>query len=97
LHSTQNRQETLAALADFARTRAFWTMTTGLSILIFSRVFGMGSFWHLVLNEGYVRLAKTTVEEGIELLPIRCGWLQASNTSLSPEYSEKAQPLRLSK
>lgn len=75
--NAKNRQETLVALADFARTRAFGTMTTGLSILIFSRIFGMGSFWHLVLNEGYVRLAKTTVEEGIELLTYSM-WLASS-------------------
>lgn len=64
----RNRQETLAAIASFTRTRAFGTMTTGLSILVFSRVFGTGNLWHLVLDEGYVRLAKTTVQESIELL-----------------------------
>lgn len=73
----KNRQETLVALASFARTRVFGTMTTGLSILVFSRVFGMGDFWHLVLSEGYMRLAKTTVEEGIELLTYSM-WLAAS-------------------
>lgn len=73
----RNRQETLTALASFTRTRAFGTMTTGLSILVFSRVFGTGNFWHLVLDEGYVRLAKTTVQEGIELLAYSM-WLASS-------------------
>lgn len=75
--NNKNRQETLVALASFTRTRVFGTMTTGLSILVFSRVFGMGDFWHLVLTEGYMRLAKTTVEEGIELLTYSM-WLAAS-------------------
>lgn len=75
--NNRNRQETLAALASFTRTRAFGTMTTGLSILVFSRVFGTGDFWHLVLDEGYVRLAKTTVQEGIELLAYSM-WLASS-------------------
>ncbi len=37
----------------------------------------MGNLWHLILNEGYARLAKTTVEEGIELLTYSM-WLGAS-------------------
>ncbi|WP_417663415.1 hypothetical protein [Pseudomonas sp.] len=73
----KNRQTTLHALATFTHMRAFGTMTTALTILVFSRVFGMGSFWHLVLGEGYVRLAKTTVEESIELLAYSM-WLAAS-------------------
>lgn len=52
-------------------------MTTGLAVLLFSRVFGMGALWHQVLGEGYARLVKTTVEEGIEL-PAYSLWLAAS-------------------
>ncbi|HEY0286712.1 MAG TPA: hypothetical protein VGC62_06830 [Pseudomonas sp.] len=73
----KNRDETLAALARFARTPAFGSITTGLGVLVFSRVFGMGNLWHLILNEGYARLAKTTVEEGVELLTYAM-WLAAS-------------------
>jgi hypothetical protein len=62
------RAYTFATLAAFTRTPAFGTMSTGLGVLVFSRVFGMGSLWHLILDEGYARLAKTAVEEGIELL-----------------------------
>lgn len=63
-----NRKQTLADLAAFTQSRAFGAFATGFGVLLFSRVFGMGSFWHLVLGEGYERLAKTTVEEGVELL-----------------------------
>lgn len=72
-----NRPATLQALAAFTKTPAFGTLATGFCVLVFSRVFGMGSLWHLILNEGYARLAKTTVEEGIELLTYAM-WLVAS-------------------
>lgn len=92
----KNRQETLVTLASFARTRVFGAMTTGLSVLIFSRVFGMGDFWHLVLSEGYMRLAKTTVEEGIELLTYSM-WLAASiehftHTQITKKCSVTLEP-----
>lgn len=72
-----NREHTLRGLAAFVKTPAFGTLSTGLCVLVFSRVFGMGSFWHLILNEGYARLAKTTVEEGVELMTYAM-WLMGS-------------------
>lgn len=74
---SNNRADTFDALAKFAGTPMFGTMATGLSVLVFSRVFGMGALWHLILNDGYARLAKTTVEEGIELISYSM-WLAAS-------------------
>jgi hypothetical protein len=71
------RAQTLARLEAFVATPAFATISTGFAVLLFSRIFGMGSFWHLVLGPGYERLAKTTVEEGIELLSYGI-WLAAS-------------------
>lgn len=72
-----NRNDTLTELAAFTRTPAFGAIATGLGILVFSRVFGMGELWHLILKGGYARLAKTTVEEGVELLTYSM-WLAAS-------------------
>ncbi len=72
-----NRQDTLRALAAFTRTPAFGTLSTGLCVLVFSRVFGMGALWHLILDDGYARLAKTAVEEGIELMTYAM-WLVGS-------------------
>ncbi|UTZ24092.1 hypothetical protein [Vibrio campbellii] len=37
-------------------------------LLVFSRLYGMGSFWHHVMGEHYVRDVKNISEEGIELL-----------------------------
>lgn len=73
----KHRQHTLADLAAFTRTPQFGGLCTGLAVLVFSRVFGMGDLWHLILQGGYARLAKTTVEEGIELLTYSV-WLAAS-------------------
>ncbi|MGH8417484.1 MAG: hypothetical protein ACRER8_09420 [Pseudomonas sp.] len=72
-----NRSNTFVVLANFTRTPAFGALSTGLGVLVFSRIFGMGALWHLILNEGYARLAKTAVEEGIELLTYGM-WLAAS-------------------
>ncbi|MEB6587994.1 MULTISPECIES: hypothetical protein [Pseudomonas] len=85
----RNRQATMRDFACFSGTHTFGAMTTGLSILLFSRVFGMGELWHLILGEGYVRLAKTTVEEGIELLAYSV-WLAASIESITFGYKSVA-------
>ncbi|MGR5131085.1 hypothetical protein [Vibrio alfacsensis] len=37
-------------------------------LVVFSRLYGMGSFWQHVMNEHYVRDVKNISEEGIELL-----------------------------
>jgi hypothetical protein len=62
------RTQTISALARFTTQPAFTMIAAGIGVLVFSRVFGMGTLWHLILQEGYQRLAKTTVEEGLELL-----------------------------
>jgi hypothetical protein len=62
------RIQTLSALAQFTRQSSFTMIVAGLGVLVFSRIFGMGTLWHHILQEGYQRLAKTTAEEGVELL-----------------------------
>jgi len=63
-----HRKRTANDLVAFIRTPTFAALSTGMAVLIFSRVFGMGVFWHHILGEGYARLAKTAVEEGVELM-----------------------------
>lgn len=76
------------ALATFTREPMFGSMATGLGVLIFSRIFGMVALWHIILSDGYARLAKTTVEEGIELLTYSmCYRRPLSTTSLSEHPS----------
>ncbi|WP_393947801.1 transporter [Kluyvera intermedia] len=55
-------------LADYARTPSYGLMVAGLTtVLIFSRLFGMSVLWHDILQDGYVRVVKNMVEEGVEL------------------------------
>jgi hypothetical protein len=75
--NSANRSSTPGALAAFTKTPTFGALSTALCVLVFSRIFGMGALWHLILDDGYARLAKTTVEEGIELLAYAM-WLAAS-------------------
>lgn len=74
---SSQRLQTLQCLGAFLRTPTFAALATGFAVLIFSRIFGMGAFWHQVMGDGYQRLAKTTAEEGVELLAYGI-WLCAS-------------------
>lgn len=43
-------------------------ITAVVLLLVFSRLYGMGSFWHSVMEEHYLREVKNLSEEAIELL-----------------------------
>lgn len=58
----------LGPLAELVRTRHFSTLCYGMAIvLVFSRLFGNGEFWHVALADHFLRIAKNVAEEGIEL------------------------------
>ncbi len=38
------------------------------TLLVFSRLFGMGEMWQGLMQENYMRGVKNTAEEGVELL-----------------------------
>lgn len=63
------RQGLLGTMARAANSRSFVYIVLGLAIVLsFSRVFGTTALWLGVLGEGEVaRLAKTAVQEGLEL------------------------------
>lgn len=68
-YALQNKQGTLEGLASFTRHHYFQGITIALVIiLIFSRLFGIGELWETILADNYIRLAKNTAEEGVELL-----------------------------
>ncbi|QUM75613.1 hypothetical protein HWV00_04835 [Moritella sp. 24] len=68
-YALQDKQGTLAGIVHFTQNRYFQGISTALVIiLVFSRLFGMGELWETILADNYVRLAKNTVEEGVELL-----------------------------
>ncbi|MCK1967664.1 hypothetical protein MT962_001476 [Franconibacter sp. IITDAS19] len=59
--------DTVRQLARFMRHPAYGMMFSGLlCILVFSRLFGMHFLWQQLMQEGYDRLVKNMVEEGVE-------------------------------
>lgn len=62
------RANIIDQLAGYAKKPCWGIMMSGLIfVLVFSRLFGMGSLWHHILQDGYLRLVKNMVEEGCEL------------------------------
>ena len=79
---------TLNALNDFSRTAQFNTLCYGMAVvLVFSRLMGMGDFWHGALGDNYVRVVKNVVEEGLELFGY--GLLVCGSISYSRLMSKK--------
>lgn len=59
----------IAGLADFMRAPGWGMMSAGmLTILVFSRFFGMHELWQTLMLDGYNRTVKNMAEEGSELL-----------------------------
>ena len=55
-------------LAEYTKTQEYEMLSMGLmAILVLSRLFGMGILWQAILEGGYARVAKNSVEEGLEL------------------------------
>ena len=62
------KENTIASLAAFMKTRAFVFIFIGLLIvLIYSRLFGMGELWKAIMGVDFNRTVKNVVEEGSEL------------------------------
>lgn len=68
-YALTDRKNTLLNLDEFLKNNNFSSLCLGLAILlVFSRLFGMGSFWHQVMGDDYIRIVKNIAEEGTELL-----------------------------
>ena len=62
------KENTIASLAAFMKTRAFVFIFIGLLIvLVYSRLFGMSELWHAIMADDFNRTVKNVVEEGTEL------------------------------
>ena len=62
------KENTIASLAAFMKTRSFVFIFIGLLIvLIYSRLFGMGELWKAIMGVDFNRTVKNVVEEGSEL------------------------------
>ncbi|PIJ50711.1 transporter [Erwinia sp. OLTSP20] len=61
-------RHTLCQLEQYSRTPWYGMIMSGLlTILVFSRLFGMHQLWQTILADGYARVVKNIVEEGSEL------------------------------
>lgn len=59
---------TLHQLAEFTRPRQYAYLIIGLvTVLVFSRLFGMKIIWETLLKDGYARVVKNAAEESLEL------------------------------
>ncbi|TKF03380.1 hypothetical protein [Vibrio kanaloae] len=68
-YAIKNGKRTIDQLALILASPHMNLLVTGVMLLlVFSRLFGMGSFWHNVMGDNYVRVVKNIAEEGTELL-----------------------------
>ena len=68
LFALRKPRDAASQLAQFLRHPACGMMMAGLlSVLVFSRLFGIHLLWQNLMQESYLRLVKNMVEEGIEL------------------------------
>lgn len=68
-YASRSPTETIRGLAYYVQTPYFGIVATGMALLIvFSRLFGMGVFWEMVMDDNYQRIVKNLVEEGTELM-----------------------------
>ncbi|WP_147193764.1 hypothetical protein [Pantoea sp. CCBC3-3-1] len=64
-----NPRRAVSELADFLRQPSWGMMCAGLlTVLVFSRLFGMRDLWQHLMLDGYNHTVKNMAEEGCELL-----------------------------
>lgn len=68
-YAYKHPQTTQPALSRYSQHASFGLMLAGLAtLLVFSRLFGMGEIWQAAMQDNYVREIKNLAEEGVELL-----------------------------
>jgi len=68
VHVWRSWQRLQHEVVTFEDSRGAGLLVGGfLAVFVFSRIVGMQTFWRQILGEGYVRVAKNFVEEGLEL------------------------------
>ena len=65
---SQGKDNVLKTMAEYMQSPPFTTMSFGIMVvLVFSRVFGMGKLWKLIMGDKFNHLVKNVAEEGTEL------------------------------
>lgn len=84
-YAAKRPQSTLGGLVKFSETQPFALLMGGLlTVLVFSRLFGMKSLWIGLLGQDYPRPVKNFAEEGIELF----GYVQCFFASACYAFQE---------
>ncbi|MEO9655242.1 hypothetical protein [Marinomonas sp.] len=87
-----------ASLKEYSQHSSFGIFLAGLvTVLAFSRLMGQGAFWHALMGEGYMRVVKNVVEEGIETLGYTLIVIAASELLVFCWSYQKKHQLQVSK
>jgi len=88
------RANIIGQLTRYTQMNSWTMMMAGLIfVLVFSRLFGMSSLWHHILQGSYLRIVKNMVEEGSELFGyLLC--LMATLTYITERNNNTAHSVR---
>lgn len=68
-YAAKNMTKSLEQLEKYTQHPSFGVMLAGMvSLLVFSRLFGMSIVWETMMGDSYIRDVKNLVEEGVELM-----------------------------
>lgn len=89
----KNRKTIIPTISDYQKNRGSSYLILGLFIvIIFSRIFGTGNLWKVILQENYIGYFKTAIQEGLELLGYGIIFLGVVLTGVLDEKSEQNCP-----
>ena len=66
----RQRRLILGQLDQVKNSLAMGTLITGVTVLVFTRLFGRGIFWQELMGNDYIRVVKNAAEEGTELFAL---------------------------
>lgn len=68
-YALRNQNTTVAPLLGYFNHKSFAMMMAGMAtLLVFSRLYGVGELWQTAMQTHYIRTVKDLAEEGVELL-----------------------------
>lgn len=93
VYALRDKKQTLDGFSDFVSGTHFPFLSLGLAtLLVFTRLFGMGTLWDAVLDEGFVRTAKNVAEEGTELMAYLAVFYASARFTIA---EHRTQPCKL--
>jgi len=87
------RHTLVSAIIDFIQRPSFGLVIAGfLTIVVFSRLFGLPRFWEPIMGENFMRSVMRAAEEGTELLGYALLMLGVLEYAVSVFQTQKKQP-----